>query len=72
MHHCSGGSLGSVRRESLGLTGQLASEVAAQLWQERDAFLDGGRPRARSATVTVLMSDLTGFTALSDGLDRRT
>jgi adenylate cyclase len=58
------------RRRVMDLFGRfLARDVAAQLWRERDAFLDGGRPRARSATITVLMSDLAGFTSVSEGLD---
>jgi class 3 adenylate cyclase len=43
--------------------------VAAEVWRERDAFLDGGRPRAHGATLTVLMSDLAGYTSLSESLD---
>ena len=61
---------GRDRRRVMDLFGRfLARDVAAQLWRERDEFLDGGRPRARSATITVMMSDLAGFTAVSEGLD---
>jgi adenylate cyclase len=58
------------RRRAMDLFGRfLARDVAAALWRERDQLLDGGRPRARNATLTVLMSDLAGFTAVSEGLD---
>ena len=58
------------RRRVMDLFGRfLARDVAAELWRERDEFLDGGRPRAHGATITVLMSDLAGYTALSESLD---
>jgi adenylate cyclase len=61
---------GRDRRRVMDLFGRfLARDVAAEVWRERDAFLDGGRPLAHSATVTVLMSDLAGYTSLSESLD---
>jgi adenylate cyclase len=47
----------------------LAREVAAEVWRDRDEFLDGGRPRAHAATLTVMMTDLAGYTAVSESLD---
>ena len=61
---------GRDRRRVMDLFGRfLARDVAAEVWRERDAFLDGGRPRAHGATITVLMSDLAGYTTRSESLD---
>jgi len=58
------------RRRVMDLFGRfLARDVAAEVWRERDEFLDGRRPRAHAATITVLMSDLAGYTALSESLE---
>ena len=58
------------RRRVMDLFGRfLARDVAESIWRERDAFLDGGRPRARSATITVLLADLAGYTTLSEKRD---
>jgi len=58
------------RRRVMDLFGRfLARDVAAEVWRERDEFLDGGRPRAHGATITVLMSDLAGYTTVSEALD---
>ncbi len=47
----------------------VSTEVADTIWQQRDEFLDGGRPRPQKLMVTVLLSDLAGFTPLSERLD---
>jgi adenylate cyclase len=47
----------------------LPREVADSIWNERDSFLEGGRPRARLATITVMMTDLVGYTTISESLD---
>jgi adenylate cyclase len=44
----------------------VSREVADTIWQQRDQFLDGGRPRSERMVVTVLFTDLTGFTAVSE------
>ena len=44
----------------------VAREVAETIWQHRDEFLDGGRPRSQRLTVTALFTDLTGFTTVSE------
>ena len=44
-------------------------KVADALWRERDAIMDGGRPRPRRVTLTALMSDLVGFTAAAEKLE---
>jgi adenylate cyclase len=40
----------------------VSPKVAEVLWQEREQFMDGGRPRPQQLTATVLFSDLKGFT----------
>jgi adenylate cyclase len=47
----------------------VSSEVAEALWQQRDQFLDGGRPRSQKQIVTVMFTDLQGFTTISEKLD---
>lgn len=47
----------------------VSPEIAKVLWQQRDQFLDGGRLRPQRLTATVLLSDLTGFTTVSEKLD---
>lgn len=44
----------------------VSPEVAEAIWRERDQFLDGGRPRPERMIVTVLFTDLTGFTTVSE------
>ena len=47
----------------------MAPEVAEVLWQQREQFLDGGRPRSQKQIVTVMFTDLQGFTSVSEQLD---
>jgi adenylate cyclase len=44
----------------------VSQEVAETIWQQREQFLDGGRPRPQGLTVTVLFADLEGFTTVSE------
>ncbi|MCP4691392.1 MAG: CHASE2 domain-containing protein, partial [Desulfobacterales bacterium] len=45
---------------------QVSREVAETIWRRRDDFLDGGRPRSQKVTVTILFSDLKGFTPVAE------
>jgi len=47
----------------------VSPEVADQIWRQRDAFLNRGRPRSQKLVTTVLFSDLKGFTPVSERLD---
>jgi adenylate cyclase len=46
----------------------VSADVAAEIWEQRDQFLEGGRLAAREATATVLFSDLENFTPVSERL----
>ena len=44
----------------------VSKEVAQTIWQQRDQFSAGGRPRSQRLIATVLFTDLTGFTTVSE------
>lgn len=44
----------------------VSKEVAETIWQQREQFLDGGRPRSQKLMVTVLFTDLKGFSSISE------
>jgi adenylate cyclase len=44
----------------------LSPEVAETIWQQRDEFLQGRRPKPQQITVTVLFTDLVNFTSVSE------
>ncbi len=46
----------------------VSKEVADVVWQQRDQFLDGNRPRSQKMTATVLFTDIKGFTSVSENL----
>ncbi|MBE0618718.1 MAG: CHASE2 domain-containing protein [Proteobacteria bacterium] len=60
------------RKERLVLMGlfsrHVSPEIAEVLWEQRDQFLSGGRPRPQELTATILFSDLKGFTSASEQL----
>lgn len=49
-------------------TKHVSSDVAEDIWRKRDQFLENGRPRSQELTVTVLFSDLKGYTTISEKL----
>lgn len=46
----------------------VSKDIAEATWEQRDSFLEGGRPRAQALTVTVLFTDLKGFSTVSEQL----
>lgn len=46
----------------------VSNEVASALWDQREQFLLGGRPKPQQITATVLFSDIHGFTSVSEKL----
>jgi adenylate cyclase len=46
----------------------VSTEVADTIWQQRDQFWENGRPRSQQVTITVLFSDLQGYTPTSEKL----
>jgi len=46
--------------------------VLAEILRQRDAYLESGRPRPEARVLTVLMSDLKGFTSASESLEPTT
>ena len=49
----------------------VSPEIAETIWQQREQFLDGGRPRSQGLIATVLFTDLMNFTAVAEMLEPR-
>jgi adenylate cyclase len=47
----------------------VSQEIAETIWAQRDQFLDGGRLRTQKVMVTVLFTDLEGFTPVSEKME---
>lgn len=47
---------------------QVSPDVAAQMWQQRDRFLSGGRLEPQLLTASVLFTDLRDFTPVAEQL----
>ena len=47
----------------------VSPEVAEAIWQRRDQFWDGARPRSQKVIITVLLTDVEGFTAADEKMD---
>jgi adenylate cyclase len=47
----------------------VSAEVAEAIWQDRDQFLDGGRPRSQKVTATIMFMDFRGYTAVSEKME---
>ncbi len=46
----------------------VSREVAEAIWQHREHFVDGARPRPQRLMITGLFTDLAGFTTVSERL----
>jgi adenylate cyclase len=46
----------------------VSKEVAEAMWQQRDQFVDGSRPRPQGMIATALFTDLTGYSTVSERL----
>lgn len=49
----------------------VSPEVAKAIWEQRELFLEGGRPRPQKLIATVLFSDLKGYTSAAEKLEPR-
>jgi adenylate cyclase len=47
----------------------VSKEIAESVWENRDSFLDGHRPLAQKLVVTVLFTDLKGFSTISEKME---
>jgi adenylate cyclase len=47
----------------------VSHEIADSIWKQRDDFLQKGRPKPQKMTVSILFSDIRGFTTISETLD---
>jgi adenylate cyclase len=67
---------GRERRERAQLMGLFSSfmsaELAEFLWQEREQFASGGRPRPQRLSATIFFADVMNFTTVSEKLDPQT
>ena len=58
------------QRQVMGLFRRFASRnVADTLWQQRDEFMDGDKPKPQRVTLTALLSDLKGYTEASEKME---
>lgn len=46
-----------------------APQLAAAIWEQREQFLSGGRPRPQKLTATAFFTDVASFTTVSEKLD---
>ena len=44
----------------------VSPEIAQEMWEQRETFLQGGRPAAQSLIVTVLFTDLKNYSTISE------
>jgi adenylate cyclase len=47
----------------------VSREIAESIWENRESFLAGHRPLAQKLTVTVLFTDLKGFSTLAESME---
>ena len=55
------------RLKAINLFGRFVSRsVVDRIWEDRELFMEGDRPRPQRITVTVMLTDLTGYTTASE------
>jgi len=47
----------------------VSKEIAEAVWADRESFLDGHRPLAQKLVVTVLFTDLKGFSTIAEKME---
>ena len=47
----------------------LSGDVAKSIWEKREEFAEGNRPRAQKLTATVLFTDLKNYSTISEALN---
>lgn len=47
----------------------VSEDIAESIWNQRDTFLDHGRPKPQKLIATVMFTDLKGFTSVSEKMD---
>ena len=47
----------------------VSKEIAESIWENRESFLDGQRPLAQKLVVTVLFTDLKGFSTVAERME---
>jgi adenylate cyclase len=53
--------------KAMNLFGRFVSRsVVDSIWEDRELFMEGDRPRPQRITVTVMLTDLTGYTTTSE------
>jgi adenylate cyclase len=53
--------------KAMNLFGRFVSRsVVDRIWEDRELFMEGDRPRPQRITVTVMLTDLTGYTTASE------
>ena len=58
------------RRLLMGLFSRyMSGDVVDAIWEQRDQFMDEGRPRSQTLTATVLFTDIQDFTRMSENMD---
>lgn len=50
-------------------TRHISRQLADDIWEHREDFLSGNRPRPQKLTATALFTDVQGFTTISESLD---
>ena len=50
----------------------MSAELADYLWQERENFASGGRPRPQRLAATIFFADVVNFTTVSESLEPQT